>query len=310
MRRLFRSLSILALIVVPILLFLNCSEENHKTQEEKVTPLETGFIDVGKTQLYYEEMGTGHPLILIHGGLLDRRMWDDQFEAFAEEFRVIRFDVRNHGNSKGVPDTFKHYEDLLKILEHLNLQKAALLGLSLGGRIAIDFAIAYPDKVSAIILASPGASGYEFKSDTFKKNNEQLQKAFREGNIELGIEYFQQAWTDGPYREPDEIEPSVRDKVRSMALNTLEEWENESVMEELEPPAIDRLNEIQAPTLAIVGDLDMPGILEIVEAVIKNIPDAEKVVIQGAAHMVNMEKPDEFNNAVLDFLARIDFKIP
>jgi 3-oxoadipate enol-lactonase len=308
MQRLFRSLLILALIVVPLLLFLNCSEENHITQKEKVSPLETGFIDVGKTQLYYEEMGTGHPLILIHGGLLDCRMWDDQFEAFAKEFRVIRFDVRNHGNSKGVPDAFKHYEDLRKIFEHLNIQKAALLGLSLGGRIAIDFAIAYPEKTTAIILASPGASGYEFKSDAFKKNNEQLQKAFREGNIESGIEYFQQAWTDGPYREPDEIDPAVRNKVRSMAFNTLEEWENESVMEELEPPAIDRLHEIQTPTLAIVGDLDMPGILEIVDSVIKNVPGAEKVVIQGAAHMVNMERPKEFNKAVLKFLDRIDLR--
>jgi 3-oxoadipate enol-lactonase len=93
-----------------------------------------------------------------------------------------------------------------------------------------------------------------------------------------------------------------------MAFNTLEEWENESVMEELEPPAIDRLHEIQTPTLAIVGDLDMPGILEIVDSVIKNVPGAEKVVIQGAAHMVNMERPKEFNKAVLKFLDRIDLR--
>lgn len=304
MRRLSWILSTFALILVPSFLYLNCPGENQNAKKEKSVHLETGFIDVGKTQLYYEKMGTGHPLILIHGGLLDRRMWDDQFEVFAKRFRVIRFDVRNHGNSKGVPDTFKHYEDLLKILEHLDLQKAALLGLSLGGRIAIDFAIAYPEKVSALILASPGTSGYKFKSDAFKKNDEQLQKAFSEGNIELGIEYFQRSWTDGPYRESDEVDPSIRDKVRNMALNTLQDWENGSVMEELEPPAIDRLGEIQAPTLAIVGDLDMPGILEIVDSIIKNVSGAEKVVIQGAAHMVNMEKPKEFNKAVLAFLAR------
>jgi 3-oxoadipate enol-lactonase len=291
-----------------IILWASCTEKTKKSQNEMLSP-QTGFIDVGKTQLYYEQSGAGHPLILIHGGLLDRRMWDDQFEAFAKKFRVIRFDVRNHGNSKGVPDTFKHYEDLRKIIEHLNLQKASLLGLSLGGRIALDFAIAYPEKVSAIILASPGASGYEFKSEAFKKNNEQLQKACSEGNIELGIEYFQQAWTDGPYRKPDEIDPSVRNKVKNMALNTLQEWENGSVMEELEPPAIGRLDEIQIPTLAIVGDLDMPGILEIVDSVIRNVPGAEKVVIQGAAHMVNMEKPKEFNKAVLDFLTRQNLEI-
>jgi 3-oxoadipate enol-lactonase len=309
MRRLFWILPILTLIVVPMLLFLNCSEESQqKTRNEKAPHLKTGFFDVGKTELYYEEMGEGHPLILLHGGLLDCRMWDDQFETFAKKFRVIRYDVRNHGNSKGVPDTFKHYEDLLKIIEQLNLEKAVLLGLSLGGRTAIDFAIAYPERVSAVILASPGASGYEFKSDAFKKNNARLQKAFKEGNIDMGIEYFQQAWTDGPYRKPDEIDPSVRAKVRDMALNTFKEWENESVAEELEPPAIGRLDEIQAPTLVIVGDLDMPGIMEIANSVKEKVPGAEKVVIPGAAHMVKMEKPNEFNKAVFDFLAKLDFQ--
>lgn len=292
------------------MLISTCSEKSHEPQKGEALTLKTGFIDVGKTRLYYEEMGAGHALILIHGGLLDRRMWDDQFEAFAKRFRVIRFDVRNHGNSKGVPDTFRHYEDLLKILEQLNLEKAALLGLSLGSRIAIGFAIAYPDKVSAIILASPGASGYEFKSEVFKKNNEQLQKAFSEGNIDMGIEYFQQAWTDGPYREPNEIDQSVRAKVRNMAMNTVKGWENESVVKELEPPAIGRLDEIHAPTLAIAGDLDMPGILEIVNMAIENVSGAEKVIIPGVAHMVNMEKPKEFNKVVLDFLAKLELKIP
>lgn len=303
-------LIILGLMVI----FLSCrTERTQKLQDEDTLSLKTGFVDVGKTLLYYEEMGKGHPLVLIHGGLLDHRMWDDQFEVFTEKFRVIRFDVRNHGNSKGVPDTFKHYEDLLKILEQLNLEKAVILGLSLGGRIAIDFAIAYPEKVSAIILAAPGASGYEFKGEAFIKNNELMQKAFSEGNVDLAIEYFQRSWTDGPHREPDEIDQAIRTKVRNMALNTVKQWEGQSQMTELEPPAIGRLDEIHAPTLAIVGDLDMPGILEIVDLIIQNVPGAEKVVIHGAAHMVNMEQPETFNKAVLEFLSRLglfDVRIP
>ena len=266
----------------------------------------TGFIDVGKTRLYYEEMGAGHPLIMLHGGLLDRRMWDDQFEVFAKKYRVIRFDVRNHGDSKGVPDTFKHYEDLRKVLSRLNIAKAALMGLSLGGRIAIDFAIAYPENTSAIVLAAPGASGYEFKSEAFRKNNAKLEQAFSQGNIQMAIEYFQQAWTDGPYRKPSEVDQTVREKVKQMALNTFKDWESLSVMTELEPPAIGRLDEIKAPTLAVVGDLDMPGILEIVDRIIAKVAGAKKVVIPGVAHMVNMEKPAEFNEAVLEFLEKLD----
>lgn len=266
----------------------------------------TGFIDVVKTKLYYEEMGDGHPLIMLHGGLLDRRMWDDQFEVFAKKYRVIRFDARNHGDSKGVPDTFRQYEDLHKVLNQLHIEKAALMGLSLGGRIAIDFAIAYPEKTSAIILAAPGASGYEFKSEAFQKNNEKLEQAFSQGDIKMGIEYFQQAWTDGPYREPSEVDLSVRERVKNMALNSIKVWEPQSIMTELDPPAIGRLDEIKAPTLAIVGDLDMPGILEIVDLVIANVPGAKKKIIPGVAHMVNMEKPAEFNAAVLEFLDKLD----
>ncbi|MFC2163849.1 alpha/beta fold hydrolase [Acidobacteriota bacterium] len=266
----------------------------------------TGFIDVGKTQLYYEELGEGHPLVMLHGGLLDRRMWDDQFEVFAKKFRAIRFDVRNHGDSKGIPDTFKHYEDLRKVLRQLNIERAAIMGLSLGGRIAIDFAIAYPKNTSALILAAPGASGYEFKSDVFQKNNEKLEKAFSQGDINMAIEYFQRAWTDGPYRKPSEVDQAVREKVRNMALYTFEDWESQSIMTELEPPAIGRLDEIQAPTLAVVGDLDMPGILEIVDLVMTKVPGAKKVIVPAVAHMVNMEKPKVFNDAVLAFLDKLD----
>lgn len=266
----------------------------------------TGFIDVGKTQLYYEEMGKGHPLVMLHGGLLDRRMWDDQFDVFAKKFRVIRFDVRNHGDSKGVAETFKHYEDLRKVLSQLNINKAVIMGLSLGGRIAIDFAIVYPEHTSALVLAAPGASGYEFKSEAFLKNNAKLEKAFSQGDIKMGVEYFQQAWTDGPHRNPSEVDEVVREKVKNMALNTFKDWESQSVMTELEPPAIGRLNEIRAPTLAIVGDLDMPGILEIVDLIMAKVPGAKKVIVPGVAHMVNMEKPAVFNEAVLEFLDKLD----
>jgi len=247
----FKILFTIALVFLPFGIVLT-----HTSPVEETLAKKTGFIDVGKTQLYYEEMGEGHPLVLLHGGLLDRRMWDDQFEGFAKKYRVIRFDVRNHGDSKGVPDTFKHYEDLRKVMHRLNIEKAAVLGLSLGGRIAIDFAIAYPENTSTIILAAPGASGYEFKSEAFQKSNEKLEKAFSQGDIKMAIEYFQLAWTDGPHRKPSEVDQTVREKVKNMALNTFKDWESQSIMTELEPPAIGRLDEIQAPMLAVVGDLD------------------------------------------------------
>ncbi|NIN92858.1 alpha/beta fold hydrolase [bacterium] len=301
MRRFF------ALILgLAIALMFGCVEKSDQKKNQITITPKTGFIDVGKTKLYYEEMGEGLPLVMIHGGGLNHHMWDDQFEVFAEEHRVIRYDARNHGQSAGIPGDFKHYEDLHELLEQLNIEKAAILGLSLGGRIAIDFAIAYPERISAIILVAPGVSGFELKSEIFKENSKRMDEALRAGNVELGVEYFQRSWTDGPYRTPSQVDSAVREKVKTMALNTVNKWNPESVAKELDPPAVNRLNEIQAPTLVVVGDLDMPGILEIVQMIKENVAGAETFTIADVAHMVNMEKPEDFNKIVLDFLKKLE----
>src|SRR5947208_6867645 len=103
-----------------------------------------GFIEVSGTSLYYEEMGEGHPLVLIHGGYMDRRMWDDQFAIFAEQYRVIRYDVRGFGKSALPTVPYADRQDLYELLTALGVQSAYLLGLSLGGVIAVDFALEHP----------------------------------------------------------------------------------------------------------------------------------------------------------------------
>jgi pimeloyl-ACP methyl ester carboxylesterase len=130
-------------------------------------------------------------------------------------------------------------------------------------------------------------------------------KAARENDLKMLVEYLQRSWTDGPFRSPDQVDPAVREKVRQMSIETIENWNDESREIRLEPPAVGRLSEILAPTLAVVGDFDMPDILEIVDLIEKNIKGARKEVIKGAAHMVSMEKPAEFNRIVLHFLSRI-----
>jgi pimeloyl-ACP methyl ester carboxylesterase len=295
----------LLLVLGAVFLFTEgCREKIESQQGTSVSLPKTGFVEVGETKLYYEELGEGHPLVMLHGGLLDRRMWDPQFEVFAEHYRVIRYDARNHGKSDGVPGSFSHIDDLARLLEQLNIQEAALIGLSLGGRTLIDFSIAHPEKVSALVLASPGASGYEFTSEALSENSKQMRKAFSDGDLQKAIQYFQRSWTDGPSRAPSDVDSAVRERVRSMAMGTAENWNRESVVKELDPPAMGRLAEISAPVLVVVGDLDMPGILEIADAIDENVSGTEVVVMSGAAHMVNMEKPEEFNGIVLEFLAK------
>ena len=264
-----------------------------------------GYAEVDNGKLYFEEMGKGRTLIMIHGGLIDRRMWDQQFEEFAKHFRVIRYDVRNHGLSESTPGDYLYYEDLKLLCERLQIQKAALLGLSMGGRVAVDYSIAYPGNVWALVLAAPGVSGYRFDSKECQEFNEKYMAAYRSGNFEEMAEAFLQGWTDGPYRSPSEIDPKVRKKMEQMALDNERHNGSGVHMEELDPPALDRLDEIKAPTLAIAGDLDMPDILDIVDRVDKHTEHSQKRIIHGAAHMINMEKPQEFNKLVLDFLLRL-----
>jgi len=266
--------------------------------------VKTGYVTIGRYSLYYEETGKGDPLILIHGGMLDRRMWDGQFELFGRWSRVVRYDNRNQGLSHGIPDSFSYHEDLNKFMEALGIQRARLVGLSLGGSIAIDFALAHPEKVSALVLVSSGLSGYENRDSTLQAYEKKQSDAIARRDLNSFIEYFQRSWTDGPRRTPDQVNRDVRQRVRDMIRATLSKSEPLSTVLPLNPPALGRLASIHVPTLFVLGEFDSPGIQEIASLVLKGIPGSRKVVIKGAGHMVNMEKPEEFNEVVGEFLSK------
>ncbi len=268
--------------------------------------LQTGFADVNGTRLYYEVAGTGHPLLLIHGGLVDRRLWDDQFNVFAQHYRVIRFDVRSFGDSAPITAETPPYsleEDLYSLLKFLGIEKTYVLGLSMGGAIAINFTLMYPEMVDALIPVAMGLSGFE-PAEEDKASEAEVDEAIRSGNVARAVELTLRFWTDGPTRTPEQVNPAVREKVRAMTTRNFERPEDENATQPraLEPPAISRLSEIHVPTLIIFGDQDVRDILKIADILEKEIPGAKKVVIPGTAHHLNMEKPDEFNRIVLDFL--------
>jgi hypothetical protein len=136
----------------------------------------TGFVESNGTQLYYEMMGEGHPLVLIHGGYMDRRMWDDQFAVFAQHYRVIRYDVRGFGRTALPPVPYTDREDLSHVLSFLGLAKTYLMGLSLGGEIALDFTLDYPDMVDALILVGSSISGAPIMDLVTQEQLQQYQK--------------------------------------------------------------------------------------------------------------------------------------
>lgn len=250
--------------------------------------------------LSYEIAGTGHPLVLIHGGLVNSGLWDDQFEVFAQRYRTLRYDVRGFGRSFAPTEPYSNHADLKDLLDFLDIDRAYLLGLSMGGAIAIDFTLTYPDRVAALIPVASGLSGYQATANAQRRA--EMNAAYERGDKARAVELSLQLWTDGPQRTPDQVDARVRQRIRAMTAHTFDLPDYENVSQPLDPPAVGRLAEIHAPTLVIFGDLDVPDILAIGDLIAANVPGARKAMIPGTAHHLNVEKPAEFNHAVLEFL--------
>jgi steroid delta-isomerase-like uncharacterized protein len=264
------------------------------------TTIEHGFADIRGAQLYYEAAGAGHPLVMLHGHLLDSGQWDDQFVAFAQHYRVVRYDARGFGQSSKPPGSFAHYEDLHAMLGFLGIERAYLMGCSGGGAAIIDFALAYPEQASALILVGAGLGGYQFGEPPPLAL--ELRAAHERGDLERAVELSIQLWTDGQNRSPDQVNPAARERIRTMSARLFAREGPEASPTLLEPPAAGRLAEIGAPMLAIVGDQDVQRIQEIADQVAAQVPGARKVVMPDAGHHPNMEHPALFNQVVLDFL--------
>jgi 3-oxoadipate enol-lactonase len=271
-------------------------EVNESTAGEPVVARTVAVPKGG--QLYVESKGSGRPLVLIHGGQLDRRMWDREFDALAGEYHVIRYDVRGFGRSPaGADTTFRSSDDLAALLDSLGVDRTSIVGLSLGGRIAIDFAIAHPARVDRLVLLAPGVSGFPWSpGDTAA--GRLMEKAIESGdtatvtNLWLRTRYMSQAMAN----------PAIAPRVRELSLANSGAFIRASMGRELEPPAWQRLRELTVPTLVVVGTRDDPDIISIVDSIAAQAPQARKLVVPGAGHMLNMERPAQILKAIRDFL--------
>jgi pimeloyl-ACP methyl ester carboxylesterase len=265
---------------------------------------ERSFAAVNGARLYYEVAGSGPALTLIHAGIADSRMWDDQFAVFAERFRVVRYDLRGFGQSEMPAGPYTMRDDLRALLHALGIARTHLIGVSMGGSIALDFTLDFPELVSSLVLVAAGISGSK-PSDFLREQWTALEAVMERGDLDAVNELELRLWVDGAGRTPDQVNPSVRERVRVMNAGVLaNEARNEQgqLARPLDPPALGRLDEIAAPTLVIVGTLDVPDILENADLLAAPIPGARKVVLPGVAHLPPLEVPAEFNRLVLDFL--------
>lgn len=258
-----------------------------------------GFATVNGARLYYEVSGTGAALVLMHGFTLDSRMWDDQFEVFAQYYQVLRYDMHGFGQSDLSSGSFAHADDLKALLDDLEIAEAAILGLSMGGEMAINFALAYPESTRALIVAGTALGGYE-RSPAFIASLAPMGAAARDARIQAAKEL----WLAHPLFTLAHQQPAVAARLRHM-VDDYAGWHliAEARGHALDPPAAQRLGEITAPTLVIVGEHDLPDFQAIATLLERQIPHSQKVVMQGVGHMTSMEDPRRFSDIVLRFLA-------
>ncbi len=267
----------------------------------------SGTIDVEGGSIYYETAGEGRAIVFNHAGFVDSRMWDTQWAFFAENYRVVRFDMRGYGKSSPIENPISHRDDLARVLAHLQIERAVLVGCSMGGEIALDFALEHPDFPLALVLVSSIPTAFEMQGEPPRYLMEMIQAA-QNGELNKTSELQLRIWVDGMYREPDQVDADVRQQVGEMNRIFVERgtfFADMQPLNPLDPPAATRLSEINVPTLIIDGALDHPEILRAGDVMAVEMPGAQKVVLPDSAHMPNMEHPDLFNRAVQAFLERV-----
>ncbi|MGH2784226.1 MAG: alpha/beta fold hydrolase [Actinomycetota bacterium] len=261
---------------------------------------ETGFARVDGGRLWYEVAGEGAPVVLLHGGLWDSRMWDDQFEALAERCRAVRYDLRGYGRSDRPAKAYSHSDDLKALLDQLKIERAALVGLSMGAMVAVDFTLEHPDRVEALVLAAPGLGGFEWSED-LDRRYEPVEAALKGGDVERAAELELAIWARKSKKE-DPRDLRMREIAKENAHQvTLDPAHRRR----LDPPAAGRLGEIKVPTLVISGDKDLPDVKKIAALLLADIPEARRAVMQGADHVVNMRRPADFTARLLGFLDQV-----
>ena len=266
---------------------------------------ETGFVEVEGGRLYYEVAGRGPALVLVHAGVADCRMWDEQFGAFAAHYRVVRYDARGFGKTTSENVAFSNRQDIVDLLRHLGIERTAILGLSRGGSIALDFTLEHPEMVTALIPAAGAVGGFEATpTEAEAAIFTEYERLEAQKEHDALTDFEAHVWGDGPGQPEGRAAAPVRERLREMIANNYRTHHEELQPRVLAPPAVGRLSEVRVPTLVIWGDLDFSDVMAAMKTLAEGISGALHVIFPGAAHMVNMEQPERFNAVVLEFLGK------
>lgn len=272
---------------------------------------DVGYVELDGAKLWYQTEGDGPPVVLAHAGIVDHRMWDDQVSVLVERYKVIRFDFRGHGLSTISASRFANYLDVGALIDDLRLPSVHLVGASLGGQAMIDFALENPSRVKSLTLMSATFSGFEFEPVDPDAIIE-LIEARKGGDFERAAAIAVRRWVDGVSQTPGRVPERTSSKVSQMAIETFSNQaaylKDTGFLEELPPVHVaeGRLDEMSAPVLIVVGELDDPNVVRAARLMEVEIPNARAIVIPETAHFPNLERPDLFNSELVSFLNSVE----
>lgn len=274
-------------------------------------PRQEALVSVtsGQAELAVAMAGAGAPVVFLHAGVADRRMWRAEMAALAATgaWRAIAYDRRGFGDTLHADEPYSHVGDLAAILDALAPgERAVLVGCSQGGRIALDAALAHPARVRGLVLVAPAVTGAPQATEhppAIEQWLERMERAEAAADVDAINALEAHAWLDGPLAPEGRVRGPVRELF--LAMNDIALRAEPRGTEIEAPPAWPRLDEVEAPALVVVGDLDFPHLVARCSALATRLPHATARVLRGTAHLPNLEQPDAFMHLVRPFLAAL-----
>jgi 3-oxoadipate enol-lactonase len=255
--------------------------------------------------VWHDVQGEGPPIVLLHAGLTDSRLWEPQLRSFPQSHSVLRVDLPGFGNSPFETNPVSFRGAVRDVMEAEGIDQAALVGVSLGGSTALELALESPEQVSALVLVGAGLPDHEWSEEVTSFFAAE-EAALERGDLEAAVDANLRMWFAGPRRSLDDLDPAMGELVGEMQRQAFRQQKghDDVRMLRLEPPASERLGDVKVPTLVLTGDDDVADIHRIADRLAAGIPGAERATIAGAAHLPSLECPEDFDRIVLDFLAK------
>jgi pimeloyl-ACP methyl ester carboxylesterase len=263
-------------------------------------------IVVGGARLAGLRMGEGLPVIFLHAGVCDLRMWESQMAAVAEDgWQAIAYDRRGYGQTTSQDVAFSHLDDLEAVLRAHDIHAAVFVGCSLGGGLALDFALRHPGRVMGLALIGTSVSGAPWTATEVEQMIEAAEEdAWERGDMDMVNRVQAHEWLDGPRAASGRVGGAARALFLEMNARAL--GQPQLTQEEEPPKAWRRVYEVNAPTLLLVGDEDFTALIERHEHLSEEMPNAFAAMLEGVAHIPSLERPDLVNSMLLEFLDAID----